>query len=229
MRRFLPLVLILVLALAALASGLVRQYQVFVQTPLDLQQAVVLEVSKGASMRRVLTDLERSGLTRANWRWRLFNRLYPVTIQAGEYALEPGMLPSDLLTLLASGRVIRYPFTIVEGWNQRDLLQALQAHSAIVTSMTDEDWPALLEELGAPVMHPEGLFLPETYRFPRSTTDRQLLGQAFALMREVLDEEWRRRGEESVVPTALASEHSDGLADDDRAGCTRITSPGCRP
>jgi UPF0755 protein len=81
------------------------------------------------------------------------------------------------------------------------LLQALQANEAIAASMTEEDWPALLEEFGAPIMHPEGLFLPETYRFPRNTTDRQLLSQAYTLMQEVLDEEWRARGEDAPVKT----------------------------
>jgi len=67
--------------------------------------------------------------------------------------------------------------------------------------MTDEDWPALLEEFGAPVTHPEGLFLPETYHFPRNTTDRQLLSQAYVLMQDVLEEEWQGRGEEAPVKT----------------------------
>jgi UPF0755 protein len=204
MRRFLPLVLILVLALAALASGLVRQYQVFVQTPLDLQQAVVLEVSKGASMRRVLTDLERSGLTRANWRWRLFNRLYPVTIQAGEYALEPGMLPSDLLTLLASGRVIRYPFTIVEGWTFARLRQALAQDEVLVQELALlGDDAELMAGLGAPDTHPEGWFLPETYHFVRGDSDLDVLRRAHLAMRAALEEAWSSRDD---IPLATAYE-----------------------
>ena len=42
-----------------------------------------------------------------------------------------------------------------------------------------EDWPVLLASLGASQTHPEGLFLPETYRFPRGTSDRDLLTQAY--------------------------------------------------
>ena len=67
--------------------------------------------------------------------------------------------------------------------------------------MSNEDWPALLESLGADTMHPEGLFLPETYRFPRNTTDRQLLGQAYRLMQEVLGEEWEQRSADARVRT----------------------------
>ena len=45
---------------------------------------------------------------------------------------------------------------------------------------TEADWP-------------EGLFLPETYRFPRNTTDRDILKQAYGLMQKALEEEWQDR------------------------------------
>jgi UPF0755 protein len=94
-----------------------------------------------------------------------------------------------------------YAFTIVEGWNFREVLQALHANSAVKATMSNEDWPALLESLGASIMHPEGMFLPETYRFPRNTTDRQLLEQAYGLMQEVLAEEWGTHGGNAAVKT----------------------------
>jgi UPF0755 protein len=75
----------------------------------------------------------------------------------------------------------------------------LHSNDALKATMTDEDWPALLEALGAKMTHPEGLFLPETYRFPRGTTDRELLGQAYELMQKVLAEEWVERSSDAPV------------------------------
>ena len=118
-----------------------------------------------------------------------------------QYRLEVGDTPADILNRFVSGQVELFSFTIVEGWSYRELLAALSASEVIKSSIVFEDWPAVLASFGSVQLHPEGLFLPETYRFPRSTTDRQLLGQAFALMREVLDEEWRRRGEDAPVKT----------------------------
>ena len=94
-----------------------------------------------------------------------------------------------------------YSFTIVEGWNHWELLQALHQHAFIAATLSDEDWGGLLEELGATAGHPEGLFLPETYRFPRNTSDREILRQAFGLMQEVLEEEWAGRQEELPIST----------------------------
>jgi UPF0755 protein len=65
--------------------------------------------------------------------------------------------------------------------------------------MTDEDWPALLEQLGAETTHPEGLFLPETYHFPNNTSDRTVLRQAFELLKKTLAEEWAGKSESSVI------------------------------
>ena len=94
--------------------------------------------------------------------------------------------------------MVQYRFTIVEGWNHRDLLAALHATETIAASMTAGDWPGLLAALGASVTHPEGLFLPETYRFPRGMTDRDILRQAYELMQQVLEEEWQQKGDTPV-------------------------------
>ena len=122
-------------------------------------------------------------------------------MQAGEYRIAPGSTPRSLLEQFTKGTVQLYSFTIIEGWNHRELLAALQEHPQVEASMTDEDWPALLESLGAEATHPEGLFLPETYRFPRGTSDKALLKQAYELLQSALAEEWQRRDTESPVAT----------------------------
>ena len=100
-----------------------------------------------------------------------------------------------------SGAVKLYSFTIIEGWNRWDLLKALDAHPHLDATLTDEDWPAFLETLGADTAHPEGLFLPETYRFPKATSDREVLTQAYGLLQETLATEWASRSDASVVTT----------------------------
>ena len=122
-------------------------------------------------------------------------------VHAGDYTIGPGATPRSLLDKLTRGSVRLYSFTIIEGWNQYDLLRALHASEWIDATLTDEDWPALLSELGADVMHPEGLFLPETYRFPRGTSDREVLAEAYRLLQQVLDQEWPKRDETSPVST----------------------------
>ncbi len=56
-------------------------------------------------------------------------------LKAGEYALVPGLTPRSLLDRIVAGRVIQYPLTIVEGWNFRQLRQALVAHPKLVQTL----------------------------------------------------------------------------------------------
>ena len=122
-------------------------------------------------------------------------------VQAGDYLIEAGSTPVDLLQQFAAGDVQLYSFTIIEGWNQWELLAALRADDNIDAGLSEDDWAEFLDELGAGRDHPEGLFLPETYRIPRNTTDRALLTQAYALMQQVLEEEWADRAEGLPVAT----------------------------
>jgi len=204
MKRIVTIIAIAALAMTALAGVGVWQVNRFMASPVSVpNDGALFQIAPGNSFASVTRQLVTEGIIENDYWFRWYARWTGEAsgIQAGEYLIEAGATPRTLLEQFTRGSVQLYSFTIVEGWNQRDLLQALHAHDAIVASMTDEDWPALLEELGAPVMHPEGLFLPETYRFPRDTTDRQLLSQAYTLMQEVLDEEWQARGEDAPVST----------------------------
>jgi UPF0755 protein len=162
-----------------------------------------LEIGSGSSFRLVSDELEQRGILSSSFLFRIYARWtdQASTIQAGDYLITSGATPITLLEQLVSGDVQLYSFTIVEGWNYRELLQALHTHAQIDATMTDEDWPALLQELGTSAMHPEGLFLPETYHVPRHSSARALLKQAYLLMNKTLLEEWGEQAENIQVKT----------------------------
>lgn len=201
MKRVAMLALFAVLLLLFAAGIGAYKMNRFMDSPVNLPEGgKTFEIELGKYFGTVSQDLVDQGIIDDDFWLRLYARQSGAAgaIQAGEYKLEQGATPRTLLEQFTRGSVQLYSFTIVEGWNHRDLLQALHSNTAIAQSMTNEDWPAFLESLGAATTHPEGLFLPETYRIPRNTTDRQLLTQAYELMQGVLDEEWRAQGE--VVP-----------------------------
>lgn len=204
MRRPIIVASSVLVAVAASAALAVAHY---LDTPLTLaDRGLEFEIAPGASFRTVSNRLAELGVTghpallRAYARWTG----QASAVQAGDYLIEAGTTPVELLHKFTSGAVRLYPFTIVEGWNRWELLGALRDHPFITSTMTDEDWPALLEELGAPVMHPEGLFLPETYHVPRGSSDRAILAKAYGLMQDVLADEWRHR--DDAVPLTMPYE-----------------------
>ena|SRR5690554_3257569 len=177
-----------------MAAGLWYQYQSFLNTPLPIDPGgEVLLVEKGSSVNSVLAKLESRAVTTLDWKWRLLNRLRPVTIKTGEYALQPGLRPAQLLALLASGKVISYRFTIVEGWSLQQLLDNLGQDPVLVHTVTTVADLAVLEQL--PAAHPEGWFLPETYVFTRGDKDIDILRRAYSAMQIALEKTWQGRAQ----------------------------------
>lgn len=176
----------------------------FLHTPISVDEnGVDFVIESGTSFRTVTDNLVDLGLISEARGFRAYARWTGKAnaVHAGDYHIQAGVTPIELLAQFTSGDVKLYSFTIIEGWNQYELLQALRDDEYVEPSLTEEDWPGFLEELGASEGHPEGLFLPETYRFPRNTSDRDVLRQAFELMQEVLAEEWSGRAEDAAVST----------------------------
>lgn len=190
------------LVAAVLLGAAAWQAQRFLTTEVTVPATGIdFEIADGSPFSVVSANLVRKGVIGSDHWLRIYARLKGLAgaVQAGDYRIEAGATPLSILRQFTSGDVYLHSFTIIEGWNYRDLLAALQAHEAITATLTDEDWPGLLSDLGATISYPEGLFLPETYRFPRNTSDRDLLSQAYGLMQEVLATEWQARDEASIV------------------------------
>ncbi|NOR20167.1 MAG: endolytic transglycosylase MltG, partial [Xanthomonadales bacterium] len=204
MKRLLSPVLILLLLAAAGASGLWHQHQRFLQTPLQIEnKGLVLDVKTGANIRTVIAILESSSATHLDWHWRLLARMQRTIIKAGEYHLAPGLMPAELLELLASGKVLDYRFTIIEGWTVKQLL--LELGKDPVLEHTVDSVADLNNALGLFAKNPEGWFLPETYAFVRGDTDVQLLQRANQAMTDSLGKAWAGRD------TGLPYETSDEM------------------
>ena len=202
MKRAALVVAGLLAVIAVLVAGTALYTVRFLESPLHIgAQPEPLQITTGSSFRSVAQSLADRGIlvnprllsVYARWTGQASS------IQAGDYLLDPGLSVRELLDKLTRGDVRLYAFTLVEGWNHRELLQALHQQAELQASMTPEDWPALLQELGADTDHPEGLFLPETYHFPRGTSDRELLRQAYGLMQATLEAEWPLRSADTPV------------------------------
>lgn len=187
-------VLLLVLAGGWLGVG----YRSFVATPLTVaEEGALFEVRPGASLTAVARQLENSGYIdsarRFVWMARLSGTAHQ--LRAGEYRIEQGTTPPQLLQAMVEGRVQHYALTLVEGWNFRQVLDAVRGSPHLQHTLAELDDAALMERLGFPGEHPEGRFFPDTYHFPRGLSDVEFLRRAYQRMHEVLDQEWSQREE----------------------------------
>lgn len=171
------------------------RYQQFLATPLDIGAGGhVFVLAPGSTGFDIVRELDRQGLTRRGWEWRALMRLEPHVYRSGEYRLTAGMLPHEVLDELASGRVIQYRLTLVEGWTFSQVAALLDGNEVLEHrfALSDpEQRPDLLSALN--LEHPEGWFLPETYQFSRGDADVDILERAHRSMREELGRAWASR------------------------------------
>ena len=187
----------LVLCVLLLGSGAVAVVWFGVRSldePLRVAAPVRFKVIPGASFARVAAELAAQGVIANPRAWVVFARyshLAPA-VKAGEYEIQPGTTPRELLTKMVNGQVLLHSFTIVDGWRVQDMLGALRRNPDIAATLADKA-PNLMEKLGLPGIDPEGQFLPETYRFVGGTTDIDLLRQAHTALVRELDSAWMDR------------------------------------
>jgi len=194
------------LALAGAAAWLGwRQYERnWLNTPLNaLTEPVTFDVVQGASLATVARDLERRGLLDRPGIWLRHGARtgFATRIQAGEYRLLPGTSPATLLDQFVAGDVLLHALAIPEGWTFRQALQLLQGHALVRVELGGLTDAELLARLGIAESHPEGLFFPDTYRFPRGASDRALLLQAHARLERELREAWAARAPDLPLTT----------------------------
>ncbi|MGM0592993.1 MAG: endolytic transglycosylase MltG [Pseudomonadota bacterium] len=199
MRELLFKLIGLLVLLGSFALGwLWMDYQSFREAPLSLpERGESLVVEPGSSLRGVARELERSGVISDARYFRLMARLSgdAARIKSGEYQLQPGTTPPQLLQQMVEGRVRQYAFTLIEGWSFREMMQALAANPHLEQTLQGLGPEAVMERLGYAGEYPEGRFLPETYHFPRGMSDVAFLHRAYRAMEERLAYEWQRRQE----------------------------------
>jgi len=191
----LGMVLLLAVLLAIAAVVAWRHYLHFAHTPVPASAPSVV-IAPGDSLKITLRKLRAAGLEQGTeLEWQLLARQVDAAgkLKVGEYALSPALSPSALLTRMRQGRVIQYRFTIVEGWNFRQLRAALATATPLQHAVGALDDAALMARVGFAKQHPEGRFLPETYAYQRGDSDLDVLKRAHAAMDNALAQAWEQR------------------------------------
>ncbi|WP_231471411.1 endolytic transglycosylase MltG [Thioalkalivibrio sp. HK1] len=196
----------LALVAALVAATLFLDWKRAMERPLSFAESVVYEVRRGASIGEVAKDLHAIGVIESP-RWLAFHARMTglaARIKAGEYAFAPGIDAEDLLAKLVAGEVVQHAFTIVEGWNFRDLRRYLAADEVLLQTLPGLDDEEIMRRLDQATMHPEGRFFPDTYHFPKGTADIDVLRRAFETMSDRLASAWPRR--QADLPLATLDE-----------------------
>ena len=197
LRRLLGVIVLLGLAGAAAVAWWVHQ-------PLQLRSASVeFSVEPGMTPRQiangwVAAGVDTSAFALYEWfRWSGLAR----RIRAGNYEAGAGTTPRDLLRKMVLGDESLSTVRFIEGWTFRQVRAALlQADGLKRTAETMSD-AEIMAAIGAPGVHPEGRFFPDTYAYSRGSTDIAVLKRAHHAMEKRLADAWARRAPDVPLKT----------------------------
>jgi len=190
---------LLVLAASFVAAWLMMDFQSFRDNPLRLpEQGSTLVVAPGTHLKGIARDLQRQGIIDKPLYLVALGRYLRLDarIKAGEFKLVAGTTPAQLLEQLSSGQVVQHSLTLIEGETFKDMMRRVAANEVLKHTLDNTGAEAVMSALGQPGAHPEGRFLPETYAFPRGTTDVDFLRRAWQEMETFLQQAWEGRADD---------------------------------
>ncbi len=193
--RFTAYATLIILFVAVFAYSQLQRY-------LDAPMAVPADgfeysLPRGGSLGSAAYALAKQGVLESPRYLTLFSRLTGrgSSIKAGDYLLDAGITPRQLLDKFERGDVQYFQLTLVEGWNLTQVMAAVRAQHKLVRVLDANASIVKPGQLDIDTEHAslEGLLFPDTYHYHSHTTDIELLQQAHQRLISVLESEWQTR------------------------------------
>jgi UPF0755 protein len=203
MRAVLRLVLLLALGAGAMAGAAWW----WLQRPLPLATPTVeVTVAPGTSPRAVAEQWVAAGVQTPPellWLWfRVSGRSHQM--RAGDYVIERGVTPRQLLERLLRGEQQFESVRIVEGWTFKQMRMALAGAPTLRPTTQGMSEAQIMIALGLPKTAAEGRFFPDTYHYSRGATDLSVMRTAQQTLQRKLEAAWAERAKD--LPLASMDE-----------------------
>ena len=172
--------------------------------PVTLPQAVVeVSIEPGTSPKEVAALVAKAGVPVNATLLYLWFRLSGQSrqIRAGSYEWTGQASPRDILRKLVRGDQSSGSVTLVEGWNIRQVRDALRKADNLKPDSAQLTDAQLMQALERPGLHPEGRFFPDTYTYSKGSSDLAVLRRALRAMDRHLEAAWAQRNTKIPLKT----------------------------
>ncbi len=195
MRLLRWLLLLIVLATAGIAAA----GWWWLQTPLPLAaDSVEISVVPGTSPRTVAEKWVQAGVQTQPellWLWFRASGKAP-QMRAGNYSIERGITPPQLLDRMLRGESLMEVVRITEGWTFKQMREALAQAPSLKATTKDMSEAQIMAAVGLPNVPAEGRFFPDTYHYSRGATDLSVLRAAQQMLQKKLEAAWAERAKD---------------------------------
>ncbi|SHO65780.1 UPF0755 protein [Pseudoxanthobacter soli DSM 19599] len=182
---FLTAALLIVLA----AGGTVYWGKTVYEAPGPLAAEATVLIEPGSTLDEIATLLESHNVISNRWVFEGASKFLENTskLKAGEYAFSPGVSMRAVMDEITSGRSIQHAMTIPEGVTSAQVVDKLLGDTMLTGALS--------------AIPQEGSLLPETYKFTRGSSRKQLLDRMSKAQEEALAEIWAGRAPDLPLKT----------------------------
>ena len=164
-------------------GGLLYYAKTQFDKPGPLDHSTVVVIPKGEGVNAIAARLEREGVI-SDRRLFVASVIYfkaQDRLRYGEYSVEKNMSMRDVLDTLVEGRAILHKVTIPEGYTSWQVVERLNGHETLTGELA--------------VLPAEGSLLPDTYRFSRGSTRKEIIERMQAEQQKFVAKLWKNRAQ----------------------------------
>jgi len=163
-----------------------------------------ITIEQGLSTTGIAETLKEEGIINSVKNFKILSKLngYDGEYQAGTYSLSPSMTPTEIGSVIVTGRVETYAFTIPEGLTIYQVADKLSEEGLInrdtfVTLLEEGDFQFdFLETAQDNENRLEGFLFPDTYKIAYGASEEQIITTMLNQFDLIFTDEYKARADE---------------------------------
>ncbi len=159
--------------------------------PLNVDETVYIKVEKGDTLNSIIPDLYKSGIYPARFAFKIYYRVFPGKINAGDYFIREDVSIIKLARMFSEGHEMGIKVTFPEGTSFRRMSEILLENGVFDTG--DEMMPlyrdsVFLEKMKVSADTLEGYCYPDTYYFTSGAAPEDIIEEMHSqLLKKIRD------------------------------------------
>jgi len=169
--------------------------------PVDnLNRTAIVNIPKGTGFLHTVAILEKEGLIKNKYLFSMLAILKNAQahIKAGEYELATSLSPMDIIDKLVRGDIISYLVPIPEDFTVNEIAARLASYNLVEENafLSLSSDATFLASLGIEGRHAEGYLYPDTYRFDKSMSAKDIMRMMVTRFSKMFTPDMQKRAAE---------------------------------
>ena len=166
--------------------------------PVDNQnRTVIVNIPRGTGFFHTVAILEKADLIKNKYLFYLLaiSKNAQSHIKAGEYELATSLSPMDIIDKLVKGDILSYEVTIPEDFTVNEIASRLASFNLVEENafLSLSSDVTFLASLGIEGRHAEGYLYPDTYRFDKSMSAKDIMRMMVTQFWKMFTPEMKKR------------------------------------